>query len=249
MLISTSSDSRAPYCALGRFTSGAYSSYEVLFCDANPSRTYSLSYFTPQAITTLSSSQRSSATSTSSDTSTPTSSQTQSLAASSSSAPAGAIAGGVVGGVAAIGLIVLGIIFLWRRKSTKNNEPPPGSIIPGSSAYAAVSQYPPPQEPYDRTSVMKSPYGGSGSISPYDPSVTSSALGSPSPGYPPQPYSNLPSLQPPVTPYLQPAHHQPVQPYLQHHQPAPPQQAYQPQQSVRHELPAARGDGELRELA
>ncbi|KAK4453090.1 hypothetical protein QBC34DRAFT_216502 [Podospora aff. communis PSN243] len=244
------SDSRAPYCALGRFTSGAYSSYEVLFCDANPSRTYSLSYFTPQAITTPPSSQTSSATSTSSDTSaTPTASQTQTPAPSSSSAPAGAIAGGVVGGIAAIGLIALGIIFLWRRKSKTDDEPPPGSLIPGSSAYAAVSQYPPPQEPYDRTSMMKPPYRGSGSVSPYEPSVTSSALGSPPLGYLPQPYSNLPSPQATVTPYLRLAHHQPVQPYPQQYQPPPSQQVYQPQQSVSHELPVGRGDGELRELA
>ncbi|KAK0626410.1 hypothetical protein B0T14DRAFT_562323 [Immersiella caudata] len=244
------SDSRAPYCALGRFTSGAYSSYEVLFCDASPSRTYSLSYFKPQAITTPSSSRTSSTTSTSSGTSTtPTASLTQTPVASSSSTPAGAIAGGVVGGVAATGLIVLGIIFLWRRKSKKNDEPLPGAIIPGSTAYAVVSQYPPPQEPYDRTSMMKPPYRGSDSVSPYGPSATSSALGSPPPGYPPQPYSNLPSPQPPVTPYLQPAHHQPVQPYPQQYQPAPPQQAYHQQQSAPHELPVARGDGELRELA
>ncbi|KAK0651707.1 hypothetical protein B0T16DRAFT_85173 [Cercophora newfieldiana] len=258
------SDSRAPFCATGRFTNGAFSSYTVLFCDASSSRTYSLSYFSPTKASSTRSSSRSASRSSSSSsissssttetpTPTPPASETQ---APASSSPAGAIVGGVVGGIAAIGLIVLGAIFLWRRKSRDDDGPPPGSIIPGSTAYAAVAQYPPPQE--DRTSLlMKPPYRGSGSVSPYDPSVASS---SPPPGHPPQPYSNMPpSPQPPSTPFLQQAHYQP-QPYGQQYQQSPPlqpqlqtyqaysPQPYRPQQNAA-ELPAGRGDGELRELA
>ena len=188
-------------------------------------------------------------------------------AASSSSPPAGAIAGGVVGGVAVIALVGFGIFFLLRRNK---KQPPPSTVAPSTTqspppggppgVYGAqpppeMGQQYPPQGfvPVDnRASIAKPPYGVTHSV--YDPNMSVSPPGSPpaqshSPSLSYQPYgaAHSPGTYQPTSPTATQYSNTGSQPANGMGYQSGPVPSYQQQTAA--ELPAQRGDGELRELA
>ncbi|KDN62462.1 hypothetical protein CSUB01_00993 [Colletotrichum sublineola] len=196
-----------------------------------------------------------------------------------SSTPTGAIVGGVVGGVAAIALIVFGIIFLLRKKKkgaaagNAGNQPAPvvynGPPPPQQGPSQMYQQPlpggygpPPPQgfAPVDnRQSMLKQPHETTSGL--YEQTSVSPPASpppmSPSPTYQsgvPQYAPNQNGVNPTYPPPQQQQQQQggyynaPTPPPPAQAPQVPPQQHYQ-QPGYSSELPAHRGDGELRELA
>lgn len=119
--------------------------------------------------------------------------------ASSNSTPTGAIVGGVVGGLAVIGLVVLGLFYIARRRRAPS--PSPGPQQP-DVAYAPVPPPPGPESPpIGYTSGPLPEYRGSMFKAPYDttqPATSPTA----SPG---APYHSTPPPNDGIGPYQTPS--------------------------------------------
>ncbi|KAK0742650.1 hypothetical protein B0T18DRAFT_168068 [Schizothecium vesticola] len=182
--------------------------------------------------------------------------------------PTGAIVGGVVGGLAVIGLVILGLFYLNRRKRNPP-EPPapqqpevgyaPGPDSPPIGSYGAPADY--------RGSMFKSPYEtpsiGSPPTSPTFNAQSGDNAGTgitqyntppPNQGVhyqTPSPPAGAGIAQPQPQPQPQPQVQPQYQPVTQYPPPAnsgnPHQSPVNPDQT-RYELPTERGDGQLREL-
>ncbi|KAK0649213.1 hypothetical protein B0T16DRAFT_456644 [Cercophora newfieldiana] len=177
--------------------------------------------------------------------------------APSSSTPVGAIVGGIIGGLAVIGLIILGLFYIKRRKRD-HEEPGPAPQQPEVGYAPGPDPYGGPPADF-RGSMFKAPYETTSAASPptsptfHPPSGDVTAIKQ---QYTPPPGEGGAQYQAPLSSGdagIAPVQTQYQAPVAVPAQYAPQQQQQQPGQAPvypdqRYELPIVRGDGEVREL-